>query len=126
MGKRPTLESVEVRGVVVPLRRPVVSKVGQFAEWPLLLVDARTSDGVVGRAYLEPYLAQSLRYVAPAVRDLAAACVGGEALSRRRLRKGSLSFGPRVSRSAREYLTLRSGRRPRLEGSATPRLLPTL
>lgn len=78
MGKTPTLESVEVRGVVVPLRRPVVSKAGQFAEWPLLLIDARTSDGVVGRAYLEPYLTQSLRYVAPAVRDLAAVCVGKE------------------------------------------------
>jgi mandelate racemase len=78
MQARPKIESVEVRGVVVPLSRPVVSKVGQFAEWPLLLIDVRTSGGVVGRSYLEPYLTNSLRYIAPAVRDLAAACCGQE------------------------------------------------
>lgn len=71
-----TLKSVDVRAVVVPLRRPVVSKVGLFNEWPMILIDLHTAEGVVGRSYLEPYLKQSMRYIVPAIRDLAAACAG--------------------------------------------------
>ena len=40
----------------MPLRRPVVSKVGLFNDWPLILIDLQTEEGVVGRSYLEPYL----------------------------------------------------------------------
>ena len=65
-----TYESVTVRAVAVPLRRPVVSKVGHFDQWPLLLIDLRTREGIVGRSYLEPYLRHSTRYIAPAIRDL--------------------------------------------------------
>lgn len=36
-----TLESVTVRAVQVPLHRPIVAKVGTFADWPLLLGGAR-------------------------------------------------------------------------------------
>jgi mandelate racemase len=45
-----------VRGaaVVVPLKRPIVSKVGLFREWPMILIDLETNEGVVGRSYLEP------------------------------------------------------------------------
>src|SRR5215212_1820642 len=71
-----TLRSVTVRAVVVPLRRPVVSKVGLFQDWPMILIDLVTEEGVVGRSYLEPYLRQSIRYLVPAIRDLAAARVG--------------------------------------------------
>src|SRR5215470_4627440 len=67
-----TLESVEVRTVCVPLRRPIVSKVGVYHEWPLILIDLRTAEGVVGRAYLEPYLTRSLKYLVAAIEDLAA------------------------------------------------------
>ena len=38
MFEKLTLKSVDIRAVLVPLRRPVVSKVGQFKEWPLILV----------------------------------------------------------------------------------------
>lgn len=55
-----TLRSVTVRAVVVPLRRPVVSKVGLFRDWPIILIDLVTEEGVVGRSYLEPYLRQSV------------------------------------------------------------------
>ena len=72
-----TLKSVDVRAVVVPLRRPVVSKVGRFNDWPMILVDLYTTDGVVGRSYLEPYLVNSVRYIVSAIRDLAAASKGG-------------------------------------------------
>jgi mandelate racemase len=71
-----TLRSVEVRPVLLPLRRPVVSKVGSFNAWPMILIDLHTEEGIVGRSYLEPYLHQSMRYIAPAIRDLAAARAG--------------------------------------------------
>src|SRR5215831_16149527 len=71
-----TLKHVQVRPVVVPLKRPVTSKVGSFREWPLILIDLFTSEGVVGRSYLEPYLKNSFRYIVPAIEDLAAAGQG--------------------------------------------------
>jgi mandelate racemase len=68
-----TLERVEVRPVLVPLRRPVVSRVGLYEKWPLVLIDLQTGQGVVGRSYLAPYLEQAVRYIVPAIQDLAAA-----------------------------------------------------
>jgi mandelate racemase len=66
-----TLKSVQVRPVVLPLKRPIVSKVGCYDDWPLILVDLYTEEGVVGHAYLEPYLKRSARYLVPAILDLA-------------------------------------------------------
>ena len=71
-----TLKSATVRSVSVPLRRPVVSKVGLFQEWPLILIDLYTNEGVVGRGYLEPYLKQSPRYIIPVIDDLVASQIG--------------------------------------------------
>ena len=68
-----TLKSIRARPVVVPLKRPVVSKVGLFKDWPLILIDLYTNEGVVGHSYLEPYLKQSMRYIVPALEDLAEA-----------------------------------------------------
>jgi mandelate racemase len=73
---RLTLRSAEVRSVSVPLKRPVVSKVGLFDRWPLILIDLDTEEGIVGRSYLEPYLERSVRYLVPAIRDLAEARKG--------------------------------------------------
>ncbi|HXR55367.1 MAG TPA: enolase C-terminal domain-like protein [Casimicrobiaceae bacterium] len=67
---RLTYDSVVVTPVLVPLRRKVVSRVGSFDQWPLILIDLRTREGVVGRSYLEPYLKQSTRYIVPIVQDL--------------------------------------------------------
>ena len=71
-----TLRSVRVRPVLVPLRRKVVSKVGFFDQWPMILIDLETEEGIVGRSYLEPYLKQAARYIVPAIRDLAATRIG--------------------------------------------------
>jgi mandelate racemase len=71
-----TLERVEVRPVLVPLRRPVVSRVGLYEQWPLVLIDLYTEQGLVGRSYLAPYLRQAVRYIVPAIEDLAAARQG--------------------------------------------------
>jgi mandelate racemase len=74
---RLTVRDVTARGVVVPLGRAVATRVGSFAEWPLLLVELRTEEGVTGRGYLAPYLPRSLRYLAPVVRDLGERLAGG-------------------------------------------------
>ncbi|MCL4746439.1 MAG: mandelate racemase, partial [Burkholderiaceae bacterium] len=73
---RLTLKSVRARPVVVPLKRPVVSKVGLFRDWPIILIDLYTHEGVVGRSYLEPYLKHSMRYIIEAIADLADAATG--------------------------------------------------
>jgi mandelate racemase len=70
---RLTFERVQVRPVVVPLRRRVVSRVGLYEQWPLILIDLFTEQGIVGRSYLAPYLERAVRYIVPAIEDLAAA-----------------------------------------------------
>jgi mandelate racemase len=67
---------VNVRPVLVPLRRPVVSRVGRFDQWPIILIDIETEEGIVGRSYLEPYLKHSARYIVRAIEDLAVARAG--------------------------------------------------
>jgi mandelate racemase len=71
MFEKLTFRSVTIRPVLVPLRRPVVSKVGLFDQWPIILIDLLTEEGIVGRSYLEPYLKHSARYIVPAICDLA-------------------------------------------------------
>ena len=66
---RLTLKGVRARPVVVPLKRSVVSKVGVFQDWPIILIDLYTNEGIVGRSYIEPYLKQSFRYIVPAIED---------------------------------------------------------
>jgi mandelate racemase len=73
---RLTMRAAELRSVSIPLKRPVVSKVGLFDRWPLILINLHTEEGLVGRSYLEPYLERSVRYLVPAIRDLAGARTG--------------------------------------------------
>lgn len=63
----PTLKSVRARPVLVPLGRPVASRVGLFQHWPVVLIDLYTNERVVGHSYLEPCLKQSMRYIIPAI-----------------------------------------------------------
>ena len=67
-----TFRSVDVRSVLIPLRRPVVSKVGLFDQWPLILIDLHTEEGIIGRSYLEPYLKNAARSIVPLIHELAA------------------------------------------------------
>lgn len=66
-----TFERVTVRAVSIPMRRPIVAKVGTYPEWPFILIDVTTKEGVVGRSYLEPYLKNAVRYIGPAIEDMA-------------------------------------------------------
>jgi len=65
-----TFESVQVRAVSVPLRRPIVAKVGEYAQWPVMLIDVKTREGIVGRSYLEPYVRKAVRNIAHTIQDL--------------------------------------------------------
>ena len=67
-GTELVVRDVVVRPVVVPFRRPLATKVGHFAQWPLLLIDITTEQGITGHGYLAPYLASAaagLRTLAP-------------------------------------------------------------
>jgi mandelate racemase len=46
------IRDVTARTVLVPLNRPVATKVGEFAEWPSTLIDLHTEEGITGRGYL--------------------------------------------------------------------------
>ena len=74
-----TLKGIRARPVVLKLSRPVVARIATLADWPLILIDLYTEQGVIGRSYLEPYLRRSMRYLIPALHDL------GEMLKGRRL-----------------------------------------
>jgi mandelate racemase len=78
MAKQPDTSSqalvadrVEIRVTSVPLRRPIVSNVGVYREWPFILVDVVTKQGVVGRSYLEPYVLNAAKFIVPAIEALA-------------------------------------------------------
>ena len=43
-----TFDRVVVRPVAIPMRRPIVAKVGTYPEWPFILIDVYTKEGVVG------------------------------------------------------------------------------
>jgi mandelate racemase len=74
-----TLKSIRARPVVLKLKRPVVARIATLTDWPLILIDLYTEEGVIGRSYLEPYILKSMRYLIPALHDL------GEMLKGRRL-----------------------------------------
>ena len=61
---------------MLKLKRPVVARIATITEWPLVLIDLQTEEGIVGRSYLEPYVVKSLRYLVPALDDLGALLKG--------------------------------------------------
>jgi len=64
-----TLRAIKARPVVLKLKRPVVARIATISEWPLILIDLVTEEGIVGRSYLEPYIVKSMRYLVPALLD---------------------------------------------------------
>ncbi|MCC7346356.1 MAG: mandelate racemase [Variibacter sp.] len=65
-----TFERIRARPVVLELKRPVIARIATITEWPMILVDLYTREGVVGHAYLEPYTIKAMRYLVPALHDL--------------------------------------------------------
>lgn len=74
-----TIRGLTARPVLLKLARPVVARIATITDWPLILIDLQTEEGIVGRSYLEPYITKSMRYLVPALHDL------GEMLKGRRV-----------------------------------------
>jgi mandelate racemase len=73
---RLTVRDITARPVVLKLKRPVIAKIVTITEWPIILIDLLTEEGIVGRSYLEPYIVKSMRYLVPALNDLGALLKG--------------------------------------------------
>jgi mandelate racemase len=65
-----TVRGINARAVVLQLKRPVVARIATITDWPLILIDLLTEEGIVGHSYLAPYIAKSPRYLVPAIEDL--------------------------------------------------------
>ena len=63
------VKSIRARAVVLKLKRPVVARIATITDWPLILIDLATEEGIVGRSYLEPYTVKTMRYLVPALHD---------------------------------------------------------
>src|SRR6202048_83684 len=74
-----TFKSIRARAVVLKLKRTVVARIAPITDWPLILIDLFTEEGVVWRSYLEPYTIKTMRYLIPALQDF------GEMLKGRRV-----------------------------------------
>jgi mandelate racemase len=64
-----TLRGINATPVVLKLKRPVVARIATITDWPLILIDLNTEEGIVGRSYLEPYTTKTLKYLVPALHD---------------------------------------------------------
>ena len=64
-----TFKRISARPVVLELSRPVVARIATITEWPLILIDLHTEEGIVGRSYLEPYTIKTMKYLVPAIHD---------------------------------------------------------
>ena len=68
---RLTLDKVVVRVIKVPLRRPIVARLGEFTHWPFILTDVHTKQGVIGHSYLEPYRVTATKSIVALIEDIA-------------------------------------------------------
>jgi mandelate racemase len=68
---RLTLDKVVVRVIQLPLRRPIVAKLGEFTHFPFILTDVLTKEGVIGHSYLEPYRVTATKSIVALIEDMA-------------------------------------------------------
>jgi mandelate racemase len=71
-----TLRGIVARPVVLSLERPIVARIATITEWPVILVDLHTDQGVTGCAYLEPYTPRAMKYLVAALEDLGRVLAG--------------------------------------------------
>ena len=53
---RPLVTAISVVSVDLPLQRPIVSAVGQYAKWPFIITEITLDNGTSGNSYICPYL----------------------------------------------------------------------
>jgi mandelate racemase len=64
-----TVRRLTATPVVLQLARSIVARIATITEWPVILVNLETEEGIIGRSYLEPYVARAMRYLVPALHD---------------------------------------------------------
>jgi mandelate racemase len=73
------ITSVDARPVDLPLERPVETAAGVMATTPMVLIDVRTREGVVGRSYVRCYTPLALGPLAALVAGIGEALAGSSA-----------------------------------------------
>ncbi len=71
-----TIRDLAIRSVMVPLARPLVTRIVTIARAPLLLLDLQTEEGITGRTYLFGYIPRGNAYLAALLVDILALCKG--------------------------------------------------
>jgi mandelate racemase len=46
-----------------------VARIATITDWPMILIDLTTEEGIIGRGYLEPYTIKAMRYLVLALHD---------------------------------------------------------
>ena len=82
-----TVDSIAARAVLAPMSRPLRTAAGDVPAAPLVLVDVRTKEGIVGRSYAFAYTPLLLRALVQFLCDLAPALVGQAVSPRGRMRQ---------------------------------------
>jgi mandelate racemase len=70
------IEDLVARPVIAPLQRPLRTAVGEIPAAPLVLIDLRTRDGLVGRSYLFAYTGVALAALTRLVTEIGAELKG--------------------------------------------------
>ncbi len=92
------IHSLRVRPLELPLASAVRTAAGTMSSTPVVLIDIRDHDGVVGRSYLRTYTPLALRAVAALLEDLAPELAdrpGGPAHTNQRLKERFRLLGQR-------------------------------
>lgn len=87
MFEKLTIDSIAVRAVLVPMARPLRTASGDVPAAPLVLVDLRTNEGIVGRSYAFAYAPFVLRSLVHFLRDVSPVLVGEVVSPRQRMRQ---------------------------------------
>jgi mandelate racemase len=80
MSKALKIQSIGVRAVMVPMKRPLVTSIATVSAVPLLLLDMKTTGGVVGRSYLFGISIKNLKPITALVEAMAE-MIKGDALA---------------------------------------------
>ena len=71
-----TIRDLAIRSVMVPLARPLVTRIVTIVRAPLLLLDLQTEEGITGRTYLFGYIPRGNVHLAGLLRDILALTKG--------------------------------------------------
>ena len=72
----PAIRGVKVRGLVVPISRPVKTAFGVIDAAPMVLIDAETDQGVTGHSYIFAYARLTLKPLAHLVEEIGRELIG--------------------------------------------------